>query len=108
MTAADVLDEAAGLIEQRGWWNGHVDGPLGSGPALGKEICAGQAIYKLEYTPLHTRLQALTALGKAVNPRGTSIYNAVITWNDRQPNGEAVAAKMREVAQQLRTIPVGS
>jgi hypothetical protein len=89
MTPAEVLRKAADLIEERGWWNGRGDS---NSPVYGthcaltalRDVCPGERL----------RFAAVGAIEEKV--RGL-----VSEWNDRQPNGEVVIAKLREVAGDL-------
>jgi hypothetical protein len=89
MSPAEVLRKAADLIEERGWWNGEnlwADSYL---PPVGGVVCAALAIKS--FVPWN---DAFSALAAAVGP-------SVGAWNDAQPNGEVVIAKLREVADEL-------
>jgi hypothetical protein len=88
MTPAEVLRKAADLIEERGWWR--------ETECVWRErrLCALFALDEATgrfRTPVHEAF--MDAIG---NPVGGIGY-----WNDAQPNGEVVIAKLREVADDL-------
>jgi hypothetical protein len=94
MTPAEVLRKAADLIAERGWWNGRGLGPFpGDGPhcvlgAVGSAVWFHQAAGRNELY-----FAAMTALHRSIG--------SIADWNDAQPNGEVVIAKLREVADEL-------
>jgi hypothetical protein len=96
MTPAEVLRKAADLIEERGWIRG--DDALETW-ANGGPLCAGTAMMEVDryFTAKDTDpvFRAGWAFREAVG------YSCVPVWNDAQPNGEVVIAKLREVADEL-------
>lgn len=87
MSPAEVLYKAAALIEECGWWNGRDD--MDDGP----KFCVVTATARV--APAREAFDAVTIFERAV-----SVTNAD-EWNDAQRSGEVVAAKLREVADEL-------
>lgn len=94
MTAEEILEEAAKLVEE-GWWNGK-----GEGPAVGQH-CAVTGI--TEAAALH----ALPAFGPYWD--ALAMFRFIIgqrdiaAWNDAPGRTQAeVAATLREAAKQTR------
>ncbi len=82
--AADVLEAAADLIEQKGRWRGH--------PGQGRH-CPYTAISRIR-PQSDAAANAVDALYKQVGP--------IIDWNDQEPDDTVVLNTMRHVAQRLR------
>jgi hypothetical protein len=103
MTPAEVLDAAADLIEERGWWNGEEEQRDG--------FCAVTAITRIVtneyrgwprpltipelYEEMHLVSAAEDALATHVGA------TRVATWNDSQ-SAEVVVRSMRDCAAHLR------
>lgn len=87
MTPADVLREAADLIEERGWWNGRPQCGVGGHCPLSAFSAIARSS-ELERRAKNALLEALD-------------WQPIANWNDRQPNGDVVIAKLREVADNL-------
>lgn len=87
MTPAEVLRKAADLIEERGWWNGTDD------MLDGATFCVITAVTRVAGG--NAAFNATTLFERAVGVARAD------EWNDAQPNGEVVIAKLREVADQL-------
>ncbi len=85
MTVADVLDKAADLIEQHGWWCGRVgvDG-----------YCVMSAI---------TTIEGIGGTTSAAERLRSHVGATVLSdWNDKQPDGKAVVSAMRACADKVR------
>lgn len=87
MTPAEVLRKAADLIEERGWWDGRTQRRIGG-------HCALTALSSIAISAELER-RAENALLEALD------WQPIANWNDRQPNGDVVIAKLREVADEL-------
>jgi hypothetical protein len=95
MTPQEVLLEAADLIEKHGWWNG---GPIENIKSNNNVNCPVTAILAV-CRDSNVVLKANDLLALAL-PLTTEIRTVrrISKWNDSQPNGETVIAKLREVA----------
>jgi hypothetical protein len=90
MTPAEVLRKAADLIEERGWWDG-----VGVKPRHCECVMtAVDSICTQFDLEVNIYADALIAVGDAVDM-------GPARWNDAQPNGGVVIAKLREVADGL-------
>lgn len=82
------LNDAADLIEQKGWWNGE--------GAQGGNHCVITAIAEVTpYTEQHAPVQI------AFERRLGLLDFASPSWNDQQPNGEVVVEALRTAAYKL-------
>jgi hypothetical protein len=91
MSPADVLNQAADLIEREGWWNGQ--GFMPEGPEPHKR-CAVMAIDDLSYHGDVTE-ELLDRVRLRLG------CQSIADWNDRQPDGATVCAALRECARSL-------
>jgi hypothetical protein len=91
MTPAEVLRKAADLIEERGWWNGDaVD--------RSQSVCVDLALLHIGAERDVVKSFAVAVAGPSALARPST---SIQTWNDAQPNGGVVIAKLREVADDL-------
>jgi hypothetical protein len=87
VTPAEVLRQAADLIEARGWWNGEDDMDDGG------TFCVITASCRVAYG--NDAFNAVQLFERAVGVTHAD------DWNDAQSNGNVVITRLREVADDL-------
>lgn len=96
MTIAETLNQAADLIEERGWWRpGHFE-HHGFDRGIGGE-CALLAVKSVADFP-HDIEAALSAFTVHVGGDVTNTHDAVPAWNDVQASGTVVVEALRAAA----------
>jgi hypothetical protein len=89
MSPADVLNQAADLIERDGWWNGKGEVPE-DGPACA--LMAINGVCRRAEDPFEV---ASNAMRKFIG------NSQLANWNDAQPDGATVCAALRACARSL-------
>jgi hypothetical protein len=96
MTPAEVLRRAADLIEEHGWVKGKDAWAIWRATGA---CCAGIAIgLVVDSQPVGEKSDRWS-VAREVERRVPE--NNIVCWNDAQPNGDVVIAKLREVADDL-------
>lgn len=88
LRAADILDQAADLIETKGWARGAMRTPDG-------RLCAAAAIAEVSGKSNASPRRAVEAVKEEVG-------RYIVVWNDSRRSPRTVIATMRRAARKLR------
>lgn len=111
ITNKQLFEDAAEIITARGWWNGSVNTNRVAGTtcvALAIEAATKLPKEDITYRDIEAPIivlakelgwyEGMHRAGTHNNVTAIGPYSYVTKWNDRQPDGETVVAKLREVA----------
>lgn len=101
---ADILDEAADLIDEQGWWNGG-----DTANDMEKNVCAGIAIMEVAGSTTPGKGEHNAAFDALAEFVGITphLSGEVFDWNDRQKCKEDVTSALRDCAEKLRISHAG-
>lgn len=104
---ADTIDQAADVLESRGWCYGQLS--KYDHDTQRYSFCTIGALVEVE-TDWRTRKEAekqlacaLSKLSDGAPVAGSQSYPKIAMWNDRHRNGKNVIAKLRKAAAKIRS-----